>query len=591
MTADPTRSFFDHSAISSHADSHKTEPESHVDVVTFKNDGFLSSDLDLTLSFSSPPSPSGLYTPVPSSENALNLNFLPSPSPSSSFFPSGSSPTSSTRELFSSTVNGRPTSSSGPESSSSGLRGSWPISKYVGRGTPIDRSRRNQWGGSQNESGVGEDGVLFSAPGRLRPSMESNSYPAYNRRRDSGSSTESGWHAVPGPRALSPLYLEAESSEHPGSLPVPIVPLPDSSKIQFQVDSDPTEWDSIMKSVLSSGDASAAAAATASSSSHAAALGNSIQRPHTTDPLSSPKGSASRRSSLPVPGIPQHPNGLDIVLGLDNALDLGLNRLGKMNFFDLGLMPSLNGCDGSVSGRDSPSVYSDAQEEIFSAPARTDDTHEFLQRVGGTRGEQGANGNGNNLAGVGAGDGHGHEVYVHKGTEIQEVSKRMSVETIKGTPSDKAQAAVGVGNEDMNGNGSVLQRSFAPNGGPARLHTLHENLDDDDDGSGTVELPSVTSRDHKLSRKSGRERDHWWNRVVTRRKGSDVRFEICMGAREWVGFVIRSLIPILFHFFPSCYTLLPGATSEWTDTSGALMAVLITTLLISWLAKRSGFSV
>lgn len=45
-------------------------------------------------------------------------------------------------------------------------------------------------------------------------------------------------------------------------------------------------------------------------------------------------------------------NGVEIDLGIDAALDLGLGRRGGMNWFDLGMLPA------SASGRESPSVYS-----------------------------------------------------------------------------------------------------------------------------------------------------------------------------------------------------------------------------------------
>jgi len=50
--------------------------------------------------------------------------------------------------------------------------------------------------------------------------------------------------------------------------------------------------------------------------------------------------------------IEQLNNGLEIDLGLNAALDLGLGQRGGMNWFDLGLLPT------SDSGRESPSVYS-----------------------------------------------------------------------------------------------------------------------------------------------------------------------------------------------------------------------------------------
>ncbi|GAV98655.1 hypothetical protein LENED_000046 [Lentinula edodes] len=89
--------------------------------------------------------------------------------------------------------------------------------------------------------------------------------------------------------------------------PIFLEPLPESSKIQIQVDSDPTEWESVMKTVLGS-------SGTSSSS-----------RPRTGDGGTS---SSRRNSQGPIPGLPQHPNGFDIVLGLNSALDLGLG-LGK----------------------------------------------------------------------------------------------------------------------------------------------------------------------------------------------------------------------------------------------------------------------
>lgn len=83
-------------------------------------------------------------------------------------------------------------------------------------------------------------------------------------------------------------------------------------------------------------------------------LGSSGSTSSPNPPLDRETTSSRRNSQGPVPGLPQHPNGFDIVLGLNSALDLGLG-LGKgMNFFDLGLIPD--------TGRDTPSVYSLAPE-------------------------------------------------------------------------------------------------------------------------------------------------------------------------------------------------------------------------------------
>ncbi|KAJ3795682.1 hypothetical protein GGU11DRAFT_687314 [Lentinula aff. detonsa] len=207
------------------------------------------------------------------------------------------------------------------------MRMSLPAMKYIGRGTPIDPGRRSQWGGRKSEE-VTEDGMLFSET--RAHSLDSHNYP--HRR-----SISSEWQAVSEPRALSPLHMDIDSSLE-RLTPNFLEPLPESAKIQIQVDSDPTEWESLMKTVLGSSDHT------------------SSSKPRTIDGATT----SSRRSSQgPVPGLPQHPNGFDIVLGLNSALDLGLG-LGKgMNFFDLGLIPD--------SGRDSPSVYSLAPE----SPDRT----------------------------------------------------------------------------------------------------------------------------------------------------------------------------------------------------------------------------
>lgn len=50
--------------------------------------------------------------------------------------------------------------------------------------------------------------------------------------------------------------------------------------------------------------------------------------------------------------VQQLDTGLEIDLGINQALDLGLGTHGGMNWFDLGLLPD--------SGRESPSVYSSA---------------------------------------------------------------------------------------------------------------------------------------------------------------------------------------------------------------------------------------
>ncbi|KAJ3859031.1 hypothetical protein EV359DRAFT_68518 [Lentinula novae-zelandiae] len=317
VTEASTRPLFDYTSVGSSSSKLQAKPgATEVDVSSFRNDGFSDFTLDLTC-LSNPSSPvSSPPTPL-ASDNGHNI--LPAPSPTSPLLPQmQASPRTSTE-----------TPATPPKANANSItratsmmRMSLPAMRYIGRGTPIDPGRRSQWGGRKSED-VTEDGMLFSEI--HAHSLDSHNYP--HRR-----SISSDWQAVSEPRALSPLHMDIDSALE-NHTPIFLEPLPESSKIQIQVDSDPTEWESVMKTVLGS-------SGTPSSS-----------RPRTGDGGTS----SSRRSSQgPIPGLPQHPNGFDIVLGLNSALDLGLG-LGKgMNFFELGLIPD--------TGRDTPSVYSLAPE-------------------------------------------------------------------------------------------------------------------------------------------------------------------------------------------------------------------------------------
>ncbi|KAJ4467745.1 hypothetical protein C8J55DRAFT_227156 [Lentinula edodes] len=314
VTEASTHPLFDYTSVGSSSKLQAKPDATEVDVSSFRNDGFSDFTLDLTC-LSNPSSPvSSPPTPL-ASDNGHNI--LPAPSPSSPLLPQmQESPRTSTE------TPATPPKANSITRATSMMRMSLPAMKYIGRGTPIDPGRRSQWGGRKSED-VTEDGMLFSEI--HAHSLDSHNYP--HRR-----SISSDWQAVSEPRALSPLHMDINSALE-NHTPIFLEPLPESSKIQIQVDSDPTEWESVMKTVLGS-------SGTPSSS-----------RPHTGDGGTS----SSRRSSQgPIPGLPQHPNGFDIVLGLNSALDLGLG-LGKgMNFFDLGLIPD--------TGRDTPSVYSIAPE-------------------------------------------------------------------------------------------------------------------------------------------------------------------------------------------------------------------------------------
>ena len=248
-------------------------------------------DFDLDLSCLSPPS-----SPAPSTSH------LPpdSPSPPSSpilsrttSFVSQSLPHRKSKKKFSlphlaATTTGLMTTS----------RGSWPLIKYTGRGTPIDRTRRLEWGGFAGE-GVAEDGTLFSTF-RSISSSESAS-------RGDGSVHEQ-------PPELGPILIEGLGT--------------DKSE----------DWDSIMKTVLGSPEVPPA------STTEVTVLQAD------SEPEVQPKGKliATAESRFMTPEqMEELNNGLEIDLGLNAALDLGLGRRGGMNWFDLGLLPKPNGHETS----------------------------------------------------------------------------------------------------------------------------------------------------------------------------------------------------------------------------------------------------
>ncbi|KAF5344699.1 hypothetical protein D9757_013889 [Collybiopsis confluens] len=347
-----TRTLFDYSpagvggsSSSSHVRNRLNAPE--IDMSTFQSDGF--SDFTLDLSCLSNPSSPASPPPISltSSDNVMNI--LPAPSPSSPLLP----PLDESVLLA-----GGPGSDTSPSPKASPMtratsmmRMSLPAMKYIGRGTPVDPGRRFEWGGRKSEE-VTEDGRLFSTErGEERTLSLDSHYYTHHQYRHHRRSYSIDWpqQVTPEPRTLSPLHMDIDSTlENHASPPTFLEPLPESSKIQVRVDSDPTEWESVMKTVLGS---SGLGSTSVSPPSAAAAY----HRHSTGGDGEATSITPSRRDSQgPIPGLPQHPNGLDIVLGLNSALDLGLG-LGKgMNFFDLGLIPD--------SGRDTPSVYSSAHE-------------------------------------------------------------------------------------------------------------------------------------------------------------------------------------------------------------------------------------
>jgi hypothetical protein len=223
----------------------------------------------------------------------------------------------------------------------SGVRGSWPLIKYAGRGTPIDRNRRLEWGGFSGDDTVAEDGILFSAvrstsldSNAIRPSQRSLS-PEWNMSSSLSHSTHS--HS----RSLS----ESQTSQKEPSVHEPP---PELAPLEHLGLNKKEEWDSFMKIVLSPTELQVELEPEPPTPSDTNEAVENIQG-GVVD-ASRPEG--GKHVQLTPEQMEQLNNGLEIDLGLNAALDLGLGQRGGMNWFDLGLLPT------SASGRDSPSVYS-----------------------------------------------------------------------------------------------------------------------------------------------------------------------------------------------------------------------------------------
>ncbi|KAL0565451.1 hypothetical protein V5O48_016573 [Marasmius crinis-equi] len=310
-------------------------------ISSFKSDGFSDFELDLGC-LSNPPSPLAGITPLASSEHVGALELAPDP-----ILMPKRSPSMKSLSFFSSLPGKRdPTPSpkmppldflknSGP----SEPRGGWPLIRYVGRGTPVDSTRRIEWGNGSTDDAPNEHGVLFSSSGGRANSLDSAARPTSQDWHHVGSSHS---HTLSGPpRALSPLLqLSLDTS--------PLEPLPETSKLQIKgIESDADDWSSVIDTVMKSGEPSG------SGSGDAGAV--KVTPPAVPEKAGdSTAGATSQSASAPNEFA---------MFGLDTAVDLGLG-LGKgMNFFNLGLAPGTSDIGhqrASTTGRDSPSVYSTA---------------------------------------------------------------------------------------------------------------------------------------------------------------------------------------------------------------------------------------
>ncbi|RDB26071.1 hypothetical protein Hypma_006154 [Hypsizygus marmoreus] len=227
-----------------------------------------------------------------------------------------------------------------PVTPSTVARGSWPLMRYVGRGTPIDRNRRIEWGGIGNED-IGEDGVLFSTvrstslDSAIRPSQRSIS-PEWNILASSPLGRRSS--TLP-PRNRSRSFAPETVVETP------------AIKLEGLGTDNTGEWSSLLQTVLGSATTEEATAST-----------SKLPEPPAVEvPKASVVHEVSAKPSMSPEEIRQLNTGLEMDLDIDTALDLALGYRGGMNWFEVGMLPE--------SGRASPSsVYSSHPPSLRPSP-------------------------------------------------------------------------------------------------------------------------------------------------------------------------------------------------------------------------------
>ncbi|KAG6843653.1 hypothetical protein H0H87_001962 [Tephrocybe sp. NHM501043] len=297
---------------------HATEDRPAAEIPSFK--GFTDFELDLTCLSPPPSPPASIYSDARSNSPPA------SPRHSISFSFRSSSPSRGSRlSQAKSSSNLLPVSGA-----ASVARGSWPLMRYVGRGTPVDKNRRIEWGATSNEGGgddVGEDGFLFSTV--RATSLDSAGHPSHR-------SVSAEWNNILDRRPSTiPSRRKSRSRAVDQPTPSPAI------QIEGLGSEAPGEWASFMQTVLGESSSSA----TASTSQAIAPTPEKHPNLDPTEPIAAPA------TTLSPEEIDQLDTGLEIDLDIDGALDLGLgyNHRG-MNWFDLGMLPA--------SGRESPSVYS-----------------------------------------------------------------------------------------------------------------------------------------------------------------------------------------------------------------------------------------
>ena len=307
-------------------------------------DGFTDFQLDLSC-LSAPSSPVASHSELSLDEELGAIEPPRTPSPASAAVPILARSTSFASQmsplplLKSARRLSSPQLASEPSGKSS--RGSWPLIKFAGRGTPIDRSRWLEWGGGQVHE-VTEDGVIYGGGGIRSTSFDSGARPSER-------SLSPDW------RHISPLSLTRTNSTASESFAPPLTEIEPPPALAPIEKPAIDEWDSLLNSVL----------------------GSVEEKPEQAEEQQCEDGPKSHEACIPAvkkaapinfslmtpEQVEQLNAGLDMELGLNASLDLGLSchEVGKA-WSDFQPLPS-SGC-----GRDSPSMYSQAQTQRESPP-------------------------------------------------------------------------------------------------------------------------------------------------------------------------------------------------------------------------------
>ncbi|PFH47769.1 hypothetical protein AMATHDRAFT_50058 [Amanita thiersii Skay4041] len=268
-----------------------------------------------------------------------------------------------------------------PSMATQAVRGSWPLIRCVGRGTPVDKTRRVEWGTLGGEE-VNEHGILL-------PSVRSPSFDLEAGASQPSLSREWNFLGPSSPSELEPARTIHKYTRSKSQLFDQ--PAPELAPIPVCTDSH-TEWSSLIQMVLDS---------TTETGGKDASEADPQSDPQQPAPKPEPepdseaqaafRGQDGAHQAAPEVVIgetltPEEIQQLDMELGsnlgLNEALNLGLSINGNMNVYSLGLIPT------DTSGRNTPSVNpsdTDTQRISVSRPPSANAFDDFSNASGQTQ--------------------------------------------------------------------------------------------------------------------------------------------------------------------------------------------------------------